>query len=172
MRGRFVVLLLLAGGFLVGGLLLTLLQRSRAAQSLVYSVNNVRELSQFALLSGAEDAHRARGTFPVDPKFKPTPLDRLRELNVAAAIPAGTVFRPELTPDRRLSWIAALSPFAFIPAPFAALRRLANVRPSHSASPTQCPPPCAPVRSGLIDLRATGNAQILLELLVSVLRGR
>ncbi len=110
MRGRLVVLLVLAGGFLVGGLLLTLLQRSRAAQSLVYSVNNVRELSQFALLSGAEDAQRARGTFPADPKFKPTPLDRFRELNVPAAVPAGTVFRPELPPDRRLSWIAPLLP--------------------------------------------------------------
>jgi len=107
MRGRVAVLLLLLGGFVVGGLLLTLLQRSRAAQSLVYSVNNVRELSQFALLGGTEPA---RGNFPADPRFKLPPLDRLRELDIAAEIPAGTVFRPEFAPDRRLSWVAPLLP--------------------------------------------------------------
>ncbi len=107
MRGRVAVLLLMLGGFLAGGLLLTLLQRSRAAQALVYSVNNVRELSQFALLGGTEPAG---GNFPADPRFKPTPLERFRELNIAAAIPAGTVARPELPPERRLSWIAPLLP--------------------------------------------------------------
>jgi len=110
MRGRVLVAALVLGGLLVGGLLVTLLQRHRATQALVYSVNNVRELSQFALLAGGDGPRRTRGEFPADPRFKPLTPERLRELNVAAAVPAGTVVRPELPPDRRLSWVAPLLP--------------------------------------------------------------
>ena len=113
MRGRVTVLLLLLGGFLVGGLLLTLLQRSRASQSLVYSVNNVRELSQFALLGSTDPAanpQSRRLNQPADPRFQATPLERFRELDIAAEIPAGTVVRPDLPTERRLSWVAPLLP--------------------------------------------------------------
>ena len=113
MRGRVTVLLLVVGGLVVGGLLLTLLQRSRATQALVYSVNNVRELSQFALLGGTDPAKgppAGKLNFPDDPRFVATPRERFAEWNVAAAVPAGTVVRPELPPERRLSWVAPLLP--------------------------------------------------------------
>ena len=48
--------------------------------------------------------------FPVDPRFVASPRERFAEWNVAAAVPAGTVVRPELPPERRLSWVAPLLP--------------------------------------------------------------
>ena len=76
-------------------------------------MNNVREVSQFALLGGTDPAQgpqAGRLNFPDDPRFVATPRERFAEFNVAAAVPAGTVFRPELPPERRLSWLAPLLP--------------------------------------------------------------
>jgi prepilin-type processing-associated H-X9-DG protein len=83
-RVGFGVLALIA--VFAAGMLVTWLMRSRAAQDQIYCVNNLREISQFAYLYA--DAQRRK---------EPAPL--------VAAVPAGTVFHPELPPERRLSWV-------------------------------------------------------------------
>jgi hypothetical protein len=109
MRRRVVAVAVLLGVALVALLGLTYIQRARAAQALIYSVNNARELSQFATLSGTDPARRGRDDFRATPGFMNT-ADKLRELGVAPEVPAGTVYRADLPPDRRLSWIGPLLP--------------------------------------------------------------
>ena len=92
----------------------TLVQKARAAQNLVYSINNFRELGQFAELHLAELANRppldSRLDLPGKSRFEPTPLDKLRELGLDPAVPAGTMANPPLAVERRLSWVVPLLP--------------------------------------------------------------
>ncbi len=109
MRRRVVAVAVLQGVALVALLGVTYVQRARAAQALIYSVTNARELSQFAILSGTDPARRGKGDFRATPGFMNT-ADKWRELGVAPEVPAGTVYRADLPPDRRLSWVAPLLP--------------------------------------------------------------
>ena len=93
---------------------LVFIQKSRASQDLIYSVNNLRELGQFAELHLSQLPNRpaARDEFDLltKPKFAPTPLDELERLQLDSAIPAGTVVGSAALPADRLSWFVPLLP--------------------------------------------------------------
>lgn len=114
MRRRVTVGFLLLAGVLGTALVLVLLQKQRANQNLVYSINNLRELGQFVELHLATLPARptldAQWEAGGQAKFQPTPLDKLRELGLAPAVPAGTVVNPALPVERRLSWVVPLLP--------------------------------------------------------------
>ncbi|MGL6075240.1 MAG: DUF1559 domain-containing protein [Fimbriiglobus sp.] len=110
------------GAFLIGGVVLlvvagigvTLLKKHRATQATVYGVNNLRELTQFVQLhTGGPSTEPLPAGMQTkimpDPRFKPTPLDKLRELGLAPQIPAGTI-PSMLPPEERLSWVVTLMP--------------------------------------------------------------
>ena len=107
-----VVIVFLA--LVVAGSALVFIQKSRASQDLVYSVNNLRELGQFAELHLARLPNRPAVRDEFDavtrPKFAPTPLDDLERLGLEAAIPAGTVAGSAPLPADRLSWFVPLLP--------------------------------------------------------------
>lgn len=98
------------------GMLLVLLQKHRANQNLMYSINNLRELSQFTELyvstlpTPTKPDLDARWNLGNDPKFRPTPADKLREIGIQPVIPAGTVVNATLPVDQRLSWVVPLLP--------------------------------------------------------------
>lgn len=116
MRQRLGIVFLVGMVFLAVGFLLVFLQKHRANQNLLYSINNLRELSQFAelhtstLTGPLKTDPEAKWKLAQDPKFKPTPLDKLREMGVQPHIPAGTIFNAALPPERRLSWVVPLLP--------------------------------------------------------------
>jgi Protein of unknown function (DUF1559) len=91
---------------ILGAIFVTLIQKNRANQNLVYSINNVRELSQFVQLHTGVDPTQGASMG----RFQPTPLERLRELKIEPIIPAGTVAHPTLPPEERLSWLVPLLP--------------------------------------------------------------
>jgi hypothetical protein len=93
MRRRLGVLLALALLLVAAGIVVTMIVRNRVEQDKVYTLNNLRELNHFAV-----------GYLPPDKTWNLKPLER-------AAIPAGTVVRPDLQPEERLSWVAEALPY-------------------------------------------------------------
>ncbi len=115
MRRRVTVGFLGLAGAGAVALVLVLIQQARANQNLVYSVNNLRELGQFAELHLDRLPARPKpggpwGDVGTRDKFTPTPLDKLKELGLAPAVPAGTVPNPSLPVEQRLSWVVPLLP--------------------------------------------------------------
>ncbi|HEY2785087.1 MAG TPA: DUF1559 domain-containing protein [Fimbriiglobus sp.] len=93
MSRRFGLLLAIVALFLGCGVALTLIVRNRYDQSRAYTLNNLRELNHFAV-----------GFIPPDKSWNLAPVER-------SAIPAGTVVRPDLLPDERLSWVVEALPY-------------------------------------------------------------
>ena len=87
------------------GLLAVGLVGQRASQNRVYSLNNLRELGQFAVLAVRPDQ-----LDPVGPG-KDAETTRLKGLESLAAIPAGTIVNDALKPDQRLSWLPLALPY-------------------------------------------------------------
>jgi hypothetical protein len=77
----------------------------RATQNRVYSLNNLRELGQFAVLAVRPDQ-----LDPVGPG-KDIESKRLKEMIALAAIPAGTIRNDAWKPDERLSWLPLALPY-------------------------------------------------------------
>lgn len=93
MGRRVVTLILVAGCLVLGlGLLVTWIVKSRDAADREASRETLRQLAQFAATYHTAVA-------------KKEPLPQI------VVVPAGTVFRPELPPDRRLSWVVPMLPF-------------------------------------------------------------
>ena len=86
MGGRVGLVILGAFGILLAGFFAVWVARGRVDQDRVYCANNLRQLGRFA----------ARDEKP--------------DVRLPASIPAGTVFVPDLPPDRRLSWVPDLLP--------------------------------------------------------------
>jgi len=93
MRRRLGVLLALAALLVSAGIVITLVTRNRTEQDKLYTLNNLRELNHFAV-----------GYLPPDKSWALKPVER-------TAIPPGTIVRPELAPDERLSWVADALPY-------------------------------------------------------------
>jgi hypothetical protein len=87
------------------GLLAVGIVGQRASQNRVYSLNNLRELGQFAVLAVRPDQ-----LDPVGPG-KDTEAKRLKDMSALAAIPAGTIVNGSLKPDERLSWLPLALPY-------------------------------------------------------------
>ena len=87
---RAAVLTLVVVAVLALGLFLPWVMRGREAQNRLYCTNNLRELAKFAAVY-ADDTKQN----------KPVGI---------AAIPAGTLVNPTLTPEQRLSWVPAALP--------------------------------------------------------------
>jgi len=113
---RFIVVGVVGlSAIVIVGILLTMLQKNRANQDLLYSVNNFRELGQFSELYLSADGKPRppadpRWALGPDPKFAPQPVPELEKLGIVAAIPAGTAGRMDLPPSERLSWVFTLMP--------------------------------------------------------------
>lgn len=90
MGGRIGLVILGAFGILLIGLFMVWIAQGRVDQDRVYCANNLRQLGQFA-------AHYAK------PAEKTT-------VTLPTSIPAGTLFVPDLPPERRLSWVVDLLP--------------------------------------------------------------
>jgi hypothetical protein len=97
----FVVFVVIA----IVGLLIVAIVGQRAKQDRVYSLNNMRELGQFAILAGRPDQLELFGP------GKEAELARLKALPAPTAIPAGTLPNATLKPDERLSWIPLALPY-------------------------------------------------------------
>jgi hypothetical protein len=115
MQRRIAVLVGLFGLFMVVSIGITLLQKHRANQALLYSVNNVRELSQFVEIyttgvAGMPPAEAGKPRFAPDPRFPPTPVDKLVEMKINPVVPSGTMPHATLPPEERLSWLVPLLP--------------------------------------------------------------
>ena len=91
--------------FVLAGLLVVAIVGQRGNQDRVYSINNIRELGQFAVLAVRPDQ-----IDPIGPG-KEAELARLKAIVAPAAIPAGTILNESLKPEDRLSWVPIALPF-------------------------------------------------------------
>lgn len=105
LRRRIVVGFVVLVVITIVGLLIVAIVGQRAKQDRVYSLNNMRELGQFAILAGRPDQLELLGP------GKEAELARLKTLPAPTAIPAGTLPNPNLKPDERLSWIPLALPY-------------------------------------------------------------
>lgn len=90
---------------ITAGLMVVGLVGQRAKQDRVYSLNNLRELGQFAVLAVRPDQLELVGP------GKDAEAARLKSLTAPAAIPAGTIPNDKLKVEERLSWIPLALPF-------------------------------------------------------------
>jgi hypothetical protein len=93
LRRRLGALAALAALVVAAGIVLTLVVRNRVDQDKAYSLNNLRELNHFAV-----------GYLPPDKSWVLKPVER-------TAVPPGTVVKPDLAPDARLSWVVDALPY-------------------------------------------------------------
>jgi hypothetical protein len=93
MSRRLGVALAAVAVLLGAGVLLTLLSRNRVDAAKMYSLNNLRELNNYAT-----------GYMPPEKEGVLKPVTR-------TAIPPGTIVRPNLKPEERLSWVVDALPY-------------------------------------------------------------
>ncbi len=89
----------------VVGLFIIAIVGQRSQQNRVYSLNNLRELGQFAILAIEPDRIAVEGP------GKDAEIARLKSLATPATIPAGTLPNAALIPEERLSWVPLSLPY-------------------------------------------------------------
>ena len=115
MRLRVGVVVVVLFGLLAAGLLVTWIADRRVDAGRATCQNNMRELSLFAIAAtgGRPDGKpvfASEKEKAARPKLAQKELDRLSNLGLPPAVPAGTVPNPALPPNHRLSWGVTLIP--------------------------------------------------------------
>jgi hypothetical protein len=115
MRLRIGVVVAAFFALLAAGLLVTWIAELRVDSGRATCQNHLRELSLFAI-AAAESRPDQKPVFASErekagrSKLAAKEFDRVRNLNIAPAIPAGTIPNSSLPHDRRLSWAVTLIP--------------------------------------------------------------